>query len=264
MTQTNFVTLEQGVELSALAYAEPDVFEAAAAHTVPENVTESRLWSPAAGPNQGYVICTPSRVIVGLKGTDFLDEQSAWQNIRTRAVTRNRLHEGYVDGVDELRDRGLTDYVKEKQAEKWRTLIVVGHSAGGGLADVLAGELWEMRRESLKANQVITVAAPMTAKGVLWPALQQRRFSGDRHRYTRLAAVSDPVPWLPLRLMGWRHAYPARYLNRHNDRLRNPLLMYMLADGLMNRIKTRKILKAGGIAHTVEQYLFKLNHEPRE
>lgn len=215
------------------------------------------LYEPAAGPNQAYVLTTEDLVICGVRGTDFLDAQSAWQNFKTRRldVAGLSIHEGYFLGTMELIKRGLMTRIKSQL--DGRRLVLVGHSAGGAIADVLSGQLW---MEAVRPHRLATFGAPRVS-GKVRAVLQRRRYSGDEHKYARVVACNDPAPWALLACRGWRHSYPATYINRNNERVRSASTAYMAWDALCDRVKQRRVF-IGKEAHGIDNYIRRLENSP--
>lgn len=263
------LNLLQAARLAKLAYAGESAFEhqmQVQLKLLGETRVDHQFWEPASDPNQAYAVVTEKKIIVSVKGTDFLDRESAAQNFRKRRIRVGGLsfHEGYYIGISQLLKRGLDGYVKswaasEPIGQQSRELIIIGHSAGGCLADLLSGLLWQ---DAVKASHVFTFAAPR-GSGRVHAQLQRRRFMGGRHRYRRVVSTSDPVPWVPFYWQGWRHAYPATYLNRKNERIRAASCPYMLFDGMMNRIQTATLFAARE-AHSIDTYIRKLEENPCE
>lgn len=241
----------QAARISRLAYRPAAEIELAAEPILQAPVKSVRIWDPKSEPNRAVVITTRHRMVVAFRGTEFLDRQSAAQNFRLSATGRDRLHSGYVAGVEGLNRRGLTKFVSREQGS--RLLSIVGHSAGGALADIFAHTSWL----DVRVDQVETQAAPRTTKSSYYAELIQRRF-GDKRLYVRLAAVNDPVPWAPPKLRGWKHSFPVTYLDRKSRKNRSAPWPYMLWDGFVNRASSGKLLGASLTAHRIDTYIERL------
>lgn len=155
--------------------------------------------------------------IIAFRGTDSTDD---WRrNFRTSGTN---THQGFLSAATKFSD--LVMFYKERGDK----VLLTGHSLGGAMADILS---------RLCVVPCVTFGAPRTTRGA--PTVPAAA--------VRCVASGDPVPHVPLLLMGFRH------------RTRETLLTKR---GVSNRRNVWGFLKAlvtggyvGREAHSIDRYL---------
>ncbi len=152
----------------------------------------------------------PAFAVLAFRGTEI----GEWRDfatdfkIRKRAMTNTAraVHRGFAAGLD-----GPWRSIKAALRSLIRVRIpvyVTGHSKGAAEA-ILAAWRWD------KFRALVTFGAPRVGNAAFAEAMANDAGAVPHHRVVH---GCDPVPWVPLLSLGYRHACPAIVLDDHGLR----------------------------------------------
>lgn len=132
------------------------------------------------------------------------------------------------------------------QVESWlngparqrSSLLICGHSLGAAIATLLAGPA--------NADRLITLGSPRVGDRAFCSALLSLRALS----ITRMVDCCDGVTQVPTTLMGYQHAGPSRYIDRHGAAISAPVSSWIENDRVIARIAyaTQYALDPGSVA----------------
>ena len=228
---------------------------------------------PVRGPRQGgqcYVLFDAAKVILAFRGTqvvlpDDLGSMAALKSsigevsrdVRTDTAiplvpwtgrSKGRVHSGFRASFEEMcpeicaRLEPLLD---------GRSLWLCGHSLGGALATLAADRLDDVSGVYSFGSPAVGDADFATRWDV--PGIRFRNFT-------------DIVPWLPSRVLNYRHVRGGMYFNRHGRMLGDPSNSQMLADAFLGApftaIRSFRGIRKGSLNALEPRCL--LDHAPLE
>ncbi|OHF02786.1 lipase [Colletotrichum orchidophilum] len=179
---------------------------------------------PDVEANRGQIVGTFSGLVSGLEG--FVATDPVRKNIviaiRGSSNVRNwitnllfgfddcdfvddcKVHTGFANGLDEIRDSLLASVKSAKAANPSYTIIATGHSLGGAVVTIAAAEL---RRDGYPVD-IYTYGSPRVGNHAFVNFVTNQ--PGAEYRVTH---VDDPVPRLPPILFDYQHTSPEYWLS---------------------------------------------------
>lgn len=150
---------------------------------------------------------TNKLTIVAFRGTQNI--RNYWADIQvvltdTDLCTNCSAHQGFWEAWNSSRPLVLPAVRHATRMEPHYDLVIVGHSLGGSLATLCAGDL---RNRGYKLA-VYAYGNPRTCNPQLADHISSQ--PGGTFRVTHL---NDPVPKVPLAVMGFQHISPEYYIN---------------------------------------------------
>lgn len=228
---------------------------------------------PVRGPERGgqcYVLFDAVKVILAFRGTqvvlpDDLRSIAALKSsigevsrdLRTDAAiplvpwagrSKGRVHSGFYASLEEMWPAICT---RLEPLREGRSLWLCGHSLGGALATLAADRLADV-------SGVYSFGSPAVGDADFarhWsvPGIRFRNFT-------------DIVPWMPSRLLDYRHVRGGMYFNRYGRMLDEPSNRQMLVDACLGApvtvIRSFRGIRNGSLNALAPRCL--LDHAPLE
>ncbi|KAK1539258.1 lipase [Colletotrichum costaricense] len=191
------------------------------------SITCSADACPDVTANGGKIVGTFSGLVSGLQG--FVATDPVRKNIviaiRGSSNVRNwitnilfgfddcdfvdgcKVHTGFANGWDEIKDALLASVKSAKAANPSYTIVGTGHSLGGAVVTIAAADL---RRDGYPVD-IYTYGSPRVGNAAFTNFVTAQ--AGAEYRVTH---VDDPVPRLPPILFGYRHTSPEYWLSTGN------------------------------------------------
>ncbi len=145
---------------------------------------------------QVYVFKDVDFIIFAFRGTepDKIRDVITDLQFRKTPVAWGRAHRGFHTALELV----WPELWANTQWGKDRHVFITGHSLGGGLAELFAMML---TRQAVRPSAVVTFGCPRVGNGT-FRRLYNAILGNVSYRYH---FKNDPVPHLPLWLMGYRH-----------------------------------------------------------
>ncbi|KAL8958030.1 MAG: hypothetical protein Q9193_004838 [Seirophora villosa] len=167
--------------------------------------------------NTGYIaVDDTNRIIVlAIRGSvSKKNWQADWNMVRVRINFCHdcRVHRGFHHSWYEIRDAVMENMKKAVEMHPDYRIVVTGHSLGGAVATLAAGDLRRLDEHFRTTTELYTFGSPRVAnkKAATWLTAQSR-FSW------RITNGNDLVPRLPPRLFGYHHVRPEYWIPRNGD-----------------------------------------------
>ena len=144
------------------------------------------------------------KLVVSFRGTESLEN---WiENLRIAKTDREmscagcKVHSGFLDSFNTVADGVLAAIQEQHERYPGAPVYTTGHSLGGALA-VIAAYVLEYDLH-VPVSGVFTYGAPRVGNSAF-----AKFFNGasDTHVTYRLTHHRDPVPHLPMKVLGFRH-----------------------------------------------------------
>lgn len=190
----------------------PDV-EAANVTTVSEfeNSTKS--------DNTGFIAVddTNKLVVLAFRGTiSSRNKKVDWQVHQIRSdfcgEHKCKIHKGFWNAWLEARENVLPVFEKATSDNPTYRPIIVGHSLGGAIATIAAGEIRRLSDRLLKDIELYTFGAPRIGQASLVDFL-----SKQSDKSYRVTSMNDPVPMLPPQIFKYLHTSPEYWIKADPD-----------------------------------------------
>ena len=120
------------------------------------------------------------------------------------------VHEGFYGAYQDQADSIRSTVDKLSKANPTYGITVTGHSLGGALAQVAAGDF---RSKGFKNVTACTFGSPRIGNKEFSDWVSK---SGPNYRFTH---TDDPVPRLPLILMGYEHVSPEYHITKGDSNI---------------------------------------------
>lgn len=122
----------------------------------------------------------------------------------------SKIHQGFANSWNDLRRDTLATVASAMQTHPNFKLVITGHSLGGAIATIAAGEL----RSQQYHCDLYTYGSPRVGNAVYANFISnQQQLLGREFRVTNL---DDPVPRLPPMLLGYRHTNVEYWISENN------------------------------------------------
>ena len=165
----------------------------------------------------GFVAHVGQNVVVAIRGTDDIEDWKS--NVDFTKISRlgSKVHKGFWEGMQGILDPILTAI--RRLDYQGKTLWLTGHSRGGGLATLLAQQLYKKFSTSdpdLVPKNVFTFGAPRVGNLEFYYRYKLRTHP---HKTVVFINESDPVPNIPPRDFDFTHVNHQELLLK--NRVRN-------------------------------------------
>lgn len=171
-----------------------------------------------------YGASTASNVLVAFRGTEFDDEGDLATDLDTKLedFCGGQAHRGIARSFRHIwTELGLEAWLRGQLADGSRRLWIVGHSLGGGLANLMLCEL--ALSSSAPSAERLALAVTLGQPRVMDGALRDRLHAAiDPARFQRCDLHRDPIPCLPRRKRGFEHGGSCRFWHPYTLNWRTP------------------------------------------
>ena len=196
---------------------------------------------------QCYLLANENDAIIVFRGTEPKQKSDLWADIKTwkrKSETQGSVHAGFKGEVDKLWS-GVQTFINSNNE---KNLYITGHSLGGAMATIAASRLRDV--DSIKA--CFTYGSPRVGNKVWADHL--------RFHHQRIQNNNDAVTQTPPMLIGYRHYYPAVYIN-HYGNIRKLTRWQKLKDMFRGRWAALKKFQFfdGIYDHNMDKYCSKLH-----
>ena len=120
------------------------------------------------------------------------------------------VHSGFWNAWTEIRERAKAKVLTAVRIHPEYRLVITGHSLGGAIATLAAGDFRKMHHRLAATTELYTFGAPRV---------------GNRHTAAfltkqsslsfRITSMSDPVPRQPGHILGYWHTSPEYWIHNH-------------------------------------------------
>ena len=196
---------------------------------------------------QCYLLANNKTAIIVFRGTEPKQKSDIWADIKAwkrQSETKGSVHAGFKGEVDKLWN-GVQTFIRDNQDKE---LFITGHSLGGAMSTIAASRV----RDQNHLKAVFTYGAPR-AGNKTWS--EHQRFS-----HQRIQNNNDAVCQTPPMLLGYRHYYPATYINYYGN-IRKLTRWQKLKDMWRGRWRALKKFQLfdGIYDHNMDKYCSKLH-----
>lgn len=122
-----------------------------------------------------------------------------------------RVHRGFWTAWVEIRDAIKADVLQVLEAHPDFRFAITGHSLGGALATLAAGEIRKMNDDLGRRTELYSFGSPR-----LGDELTVDFLSKQSTLSYRITNRKDPVPRLPPSIFGFSHTLPEYYISHHS------------------------------------------------
>ena len=122
------------------------------------------------------------------------------------------VHQGFWESWKGVRDSVIKSLTKIHEENPDYRIAVVGHSLGGALATIAAGEIRNQGSEWTDNIELYTYGSPRIGNTETVRFLSQQ--SNQSYRVT---AMKDPVPRVPFTKAGYQHTSPEYWIGSNPD-----------------------------------------------
>ncbi|KAL8718610.1 MAG: hypothetical protein Q9225_004273 [Loekoesia sp. 1 TL-2023] len=165
----------------------------------------------------GYIAIddTNKLVVLAIRGSVSKQNWHAnWDMIRTRINFCHdcHVHRGFKNSWEEVKDAVMSNMKKAVELHPDYRIVVTGHSLGGAIATLAAGELRRIDDHFKGTTELYTFGSPRLAnkEAAVWLS-EQSRLSW------RITNEDDLVPRLPPRAFGYHHVLPEYWISHNGD-----------------------------------------------
>ncbi|KAL8969198.1 MAG: hypothetical protein Q9197_004475 [Variospora fuerteventurae] len=165
----------------------------------------------------GYIaVDDTNRIIVlAIRGSvSKKNWQADWDMIRTRINFCHdcKVHRGFKHSWDEIHDAVMGNMKKAVELHPDYRIVVTGHSLGGAVATLAAGDLRRLDDHFRAATELYTFGSPRIANK------EAARWLTDQSRFSwRITNDNDLVPRVPPRIFGYHHVLPEYWISQNGD-----------------------------------------------
>ena len=165
----------------------------------------------------GYIALddTNKIIVLAIRGSVSKQNwQADWDMIRTRInfCHECHVHRGFKNSWEEIKDAVMSNMKKAAELHPDYRIIVTGHSLGGAIATLGAGELRRIDDHFRNTTELYTFGSPRVAneEAAMW-------LSAQSDLSWRITNEDDLVPRLPPRALGYHHVLPEFWISRNGD-----------------------------------------------
>lgn len=172
---------------------------------------ENTLWTDDTG---FLAIDDANRLIVlAFRGSESVSNWKVNLNVIRRPsdlCKRCHVHGGFWDAWVEIRDRAKIGVLEAVKSHPNYRFAITGHSLGGAVAILAAGEFRKMNADLAARTEVYTFGSPRVGNR------HTAAFLTDQSDLSfRVTSMSDPVPREPGHLLGYDHTSPEFWIHAH-------------------------------------------------
>lgn len=172
---------------------------------------ENTLWTDDTG---FLAVDDTNRLIVlAFRGSESLSNWRVDLNIirrHTDLCKHCHVHGGFWDAWTEIRDRAKTGVLHAVETYPDYRLVITGHSLGGAIATLAAGEFRKMGDDLATRTELYTFGSPRVGNG------HTAAFLTDQSDLSfRITSMSDPIPREPGHVLGYQHTSPEFWIHDH-------------------------------------------------
>lgn len=122
------------------------------------------------------------------------------------------VHGGFWDAWTEIRDRAKTRVLSAVKTYPNFRLVITGHSLGGAIATLAAGEFRKINDDLAARTELYTYGSPRVGNG------HTAAFLTDQSDLSfRVTSMSDPIPREPGHVLGYKHTSPEFWIHDHPE-----------------------------------------------
>lgn len=123
---------------------------------------------------------------------------------------RCNVHVGFWDSWVEIRERVKGKVLSAIHAHPNYRFVITGHSLGGAVATLAAGEFRKMNSRLANITELFTFGSPRVGNG------HTAAFLTDQSPFSyRITSMSDPIPREPGHILGFSHTSPEYWIHSH-------------------------------------------------
>ncbi|KAL8754080.1 MAG: hypothetical protein Q9184_005230 [Pyrenodesmia sp. 2 TL-2023] len=165
----------------------------------------------------GYIAVDDANKIIVLAIRGSISKQNwqaDWDMFRTDIDFCDgcRVHRGFKNSWGEIKTAVVDNMRKATELHPDYRIVVTGHSLGGAVATLAAGDLRRVDDHFRAATELYTFGSPRVSNddAATW-------LSEQSHLSWRITYQDDLVPRLPPRLLGYHHTLPEYWISSHGD-----------------------------------------------
>lgn len=151
-----------------------------------------------------FCATTEERVYVCFRGTDSTNDWIGNAMAGKTPYSRGRVHTGFLRSLEVINFE-LFEYVAHRVSRHQRSLVVTGHSLGGGMA-----VLYAMGVMAEHVASVVTFGCPRVGDEAFARAFNEQHAQNS----VRFVNNNDAVPRIPYKWMGYSHVFRQQKFDR--------------------------------------------------
>ena len=125
---------------------------------------------------------------------------------------RCNVHEGFWDSWIEIREQVKRKVLPVIHAHPDYRFVITGHSLGGAVATLAAGEFRKMNSDLAEITELFTFGSPRVGNG------HTVAFLTDQSQFSyRITSMSDPIPRAPGHVLGYSHMSPEYWIHSNPE-----------------------------------------------